>query len=40
VAGRPGSRRCGGGKLIPDTYTEVFGAGDDDYEKAHLAKIK
>ncbi len=28
-----------GGKLILDTYTEVFGASDADYEKAQLAKI-
>lgn len=29
-----------GGKLILNTYTEVFGADDDDYVKAELAKIK
>ncbi len=29
-----------GGKLILDTYTEVFGANDDSYEKSQLAKIK
>lgn len=28
-----------GGKLILDTYTEVFGANDELYEKAQLAKI-
>ncbi|MCX6921869.1 MAG: tyrosine-type recombinase/integrase [Verrucomicrobia bacterium] len=28
-----------GGKLILDTYTEVFGANDESYEKAQLAKI-
>jgi integrase len=28
-----------GGKLILDTYTEVFGANDETYEKAQLAKI-
>jgi integrase len=29
-----------GGRLILNTYTEVFGAGDDEYVKAELAKIK
>jgi integrase len=29
-----------GGKLILDTYTEVFGGKDADYEKAQLAKIQ
>ena len=29
-----------GGKLILDTYTEVFGANDADYEKGQLAKIQ
>jgi integrase len=29
-----------GGKLILNTYTEVFGANDDDYIKAELAKVK
>jgi integrase len=29
-----------GGKLILDTYTEVFGANDESYEKAQLAKIQ
>lgn len=29
-----------GGKLILNTYTEVFGADDDDYMKTELAKIK
>jgi len=29
-----------GGKLILDTYTEVFGDADADYEKAQLGKIK
>jgi integrase len=28
-----------GGKLILDTYTEVFGANDESYEKIQLAKI-
>jgi integrase len=28
-----------GGKLIMDTYTEVFGDSDSDYEKAQLDKI-
>lgn len=28
-----------GGKLILDTYTEVFSSNDADYEKAQLAKI-
>lgn len=28
-----------GGKLILDTYTEVFSSSDADYEKAQLAKI-
>jgi hypothetical protein len=34
------ARHQDGGKLILDTYTEVFGASDADYEKAQLAKIK
>ena len=29
-----------GGKLILNTYTEVFGANDDEYIKAELAKVK
>jgi integrase len=29
-----------GGKLILNTYTEVFGADDDEYVKTELAKIK
>jgi hypothetical protein len=29
-----------GGKLILDTYTEVFSANDADYEAAQLARIK
>ena len=29
-----------GGKLILDTYTEVFGDDDDGYEQAQLAKIQ
>lgn len=29
-----------GGKLILNTYTEVFGANDDDYIKSELAKVK
>ena len=29
-----------GGKLILNTYTEVFGANDADYVKAELAKVK
>lgn len=29
-----------GGKLILDTYTEVFSAGDTDYENQQLKKIK
>ena len=29
-----------GGKLILDTYTEVFSANDAEYEAAQLAKIK
>jgi integrase len=29
-----------GGKLILDTYTEVFGANDEAYEKDQLAKIQ
>jgi len=29
-----------GGRLILNTYTEVFGADDDEYAKAELAKIK
>ena len=29
-----------GGRLIMNTYTEVFGANDDDYIKAELAKVK
>jgi len=28
-----------GGQLILDTYTEVFGSDDDDYERLQLAKI-
>ena len=28
-----------GGKLILDTYTEVFGGKDADYEQPQLAKI-
>jgi integrase len=28
-----------GGQLIMDTYTEVFGADDDEYEKQQLGKI-
>jgi integrase len=29
-----------GGRLILDTYTEVFGANDDEYETAQLARIQ
>ena len=29
-----------GGKLILDTYTEVFSADDAEYETAQLARIK
>lgn len=29
-----------GGKLIIDTYTEVFGSDDDAYEEQQLAKLK
>jgi hypothetical protein len=29
-----------GGRLILNTYTEVFGTNDDDYIKAELAKVK
>jgi integrase len=29
-----------GGKLILDTYTEVFGSNDESYEKTQLAKIQ
>ena len=29
-----------GGKLILDTYTEVFGEKDQDYEQTQLGKIK
>lgn len=29
-----------GGRLILNTYTEVFGANDDEYIKAELAKVK
>jgi hypothetical protein len=29
-----------GGELILDTYTEVFGANDESYEKTQLAKIQ
>ena len=29
-----------GGKLILNTYTEVFGANDDEYIKSELAKVK
>ena len=28
-----------GGKLILNTYTEVFGAGDSDYVASELAKL-
>lgn len=28
-----------GGKPIPDTYTEVFGAKDAEYERAQLNRI-
>jgi integrase len=28
-----------GGQLIMDTYTEVFGGDDDDYERSQLAKL-
>jgi hypothetical protein len=29
-----------GGRLILNTYTEVFGDNDDEYIKAELAKVK
>jgi hypothetical protein len=29
-----------GGKLILNTYTEVFGENDDEYIKTELAKVK
>lgn len=28
-----------GGKLVLDTYTEVFGANDEDYENSQIEKI-
>ena len=29
-----------GGKLIMDTYTEVFGSNDEDYQRQQLAKAE